>query len=61
MTDYGKGAVLSSVSVLPATSAGLLFADRVNPLILAGLIAVSVFSLVTLVAYISRYLINKKG
>lgn len=60
MNDYGKSAALSAATILPATSAQFL-ADGTHPLILAGLFGISLISLITLTAYISRYLINKKG
>lgn len=60
MSDYGKGSVLTAATVLPATSAGLLFADKVHPLIVVGFMAVNALMLVLLVAHISRYLINRK-
>lgn len=62
MTDYGKGGVLSAATALPATSAAVyVLAEKVNPAIIYGLIAVSVVSLVYLVGSVSRYLANRKN
>lgn len=61
MTDYGKGGILGTATVLPATSAaGFMLADKVHPLIAAGFVVVNVVMLVMLVAQISRYVQNRK-
>lgn len=60
MTDYGKG-VLTTATVLPATSAaGLFLADKVHPFIAAGFLVVNASMLLMLVAHISRYIVNRK-
>lgn len=60
MTEYGRGSVLGAATVLPFT-AGVLLMDVVHPLIVIGFIAISVISLIILVSYIGRYLINRKN
>lgn len=62
MTDYGRGGVLSAATVLPATSGvAYVLAEKVHPVIIYGLIAVSVVSLLYLVGSVSRYLANRKN
>lgn len=61
MTDYGKGAILGA-AVLPATSAtGLLFADTLHPMVIAGFIVINVVWFILVVSYISRYIFNRKA
>jgi len=60
MDNYGKGKVLGDVSVLPATAAGgLLFFDMASPVIIIGLIAISIISMMITTGYMRRYLKNK--
>ena len=59
MNSYGS--VLSAATVLPATSAAtFLFAEKVHPVVLFGLMAVNAISLIYLMAAVTRYLINRK-
>ena len=61
MTDYGRGGVLSAATILPATSAAtFLLVEKASPVIIYGLIAVNMISLLYLVAAILRYAINRK-
>lgn len=60
MTEYGRGSVLGAATVLPFT-AGVLLVNVVHPLIVIGFIAISVISLMILISYIGRYLINRKN
>jgi hypothetical protein len=59
MTDYGKGDVLGAATSLPLTSAGILLVDTTHPIVIIGFIVITCISLIVLIAYISRYLINK--
>jgi hypothetical protein len=60
--DYGKGAVLGAATTLPATSAaGYFLLNGSHPVIVIGMIAVGAISLVTTTAYMTRFLVNRKG
>lgn len=59
MNEYGKGLV-GVATALPATSAaGLMFADKVHPVIAVGFVVVNSILLIMLAGHISRYMFNK--
>ncbi len=60
MTDYGRGGVMGAATVLPATTAAtFLLAEKAHPLIVYGLLAISIVSLVYLIASAIRFLANR--
>jgi hypothetical protein len=62
MTDYGKGAVLGAATTLPATSAvGFLMMDGSHPYLVIGMIIVAAIALLSTSAYLTRYMVNRKG
>lgn len=62
MTDYGKGSILGTATVLPATSAlGIAVADKLHPAVLIGFIVINTIMFIILVSHISRYFFNKNA
>jgi hypothetical protein len=60
MDDYGRGGVLGTATVLPATSATVLwFGSRTNEYVIYGLLALSMLSFLVSLATISRFLRNR--
>jgi hypothetical protein len=61
MTDYGRGGVLGAATALPATSTlGLVMANHANPMIVAGVFAVSVLSFSIACTYMIRFALNSR-
>lgn len=62
MNGYGSGDVLGAAIYLPATSAaGIVISQASHPVILIGFIVITVISLILGIAYIYRYLANRKN
>jgi hypothetical protein len=62
MTDYGKGMIVSSATVLPATAAFGIFATQTaNGWVTVGFFIFNTIWLVLLLSYISRYLFNRNA
>lgn len=60
MTDYGKGTILGTATVLPATSAfGIAMADKLHPAVLVAFLIINVIMFVILASHISRYFFNR--
>ena len=60
MTDYGKGTILGTATVLPATSAlSIAMVDKLHPAILVAFLIINVIMFVILSSHISRYFFNR--
>jgi hypothetical protein len=60
MTDYGKGTILGTATVLPATSAlGIAVADKLHPVVLIAFLIINAIMFIILASHISRYFFNK--
>ncbi len=59
--ETGRGGVLSAATSLPATSAiGLVLTNHANPIIVAGVFAISMVSFTIVVGYLVRYSLNSR-